>query len=149
MHQARLQNVQYKSATTSASAPTAGPDGTSAQLDAESQTALLTDQSSKINALYSTLPTLQSLTPLLPTVLERLRSLSSIHAGAAEAASDLAELESRQESVEGEIKRWREALEQVEGKMREGEAAMRRNAEVIGKAVKNVEDRVERLQGVS
>ncbi|KAL9063306.1 MAG: hypothetical protein Q9157_008313, partial [Trypethelium eluteriae] len=43
------------------------------------------DQGSKINALYGTLPTIENLAPLLPSVLDRLHTLRAVHVNAARA----------------------------------------------------------------
>ncbi|OJD19635.1 hypothetical protein AJ78_00366 [Emergomyces pasteurianus Ep9510] len=103
------------------------------------------EQAAKIQALYTTLPTITSLHPLLPSVLERLRSLRAIHAGAARAAEDLDALEDRQAEMKREIEQWRDGLEVVEGKVRECEVAMKGNMEIVGPWVKGLEGRLERL----
>ncbi|PGG95071.1 hypothetical protein AJ79_10283 [Helicocarpus griseus UAMH5409] len=105
------------------------------------------EQAAKIQALYTTLPTITSLHPLLPSVLERLRSLRAIHAGAARAAEDLEALEERQAEMKKEIEQWREGLRIVEGRVKEGEEAMKGNMEVMGPWVKGLEKRLEGLGG--
>lgn len=103
------------------------------------------EQASKIQALYATLPTIQSLHPLLPSVLERLRSLRAIHAGTAQAAESLDELERRQADMKKEIEQWREGLKVVEGKMGQGEAAMKSNIELVEPWVRDLEKRLDSL----
>ncbi|KAJ9263404.1 hypothetical protein DTO212C5_7589 [Paecilomyces variotii] len=105
------------------------------------------EQAAKIQALYATLPTIQSLHPLLPSVLERLRSLRAIHAGAAQASQSLDQLETRQMEMKKEIEQWREGLKIVEEKVVEGEKAMKNNLDVVGPWVKDLEKRLERLEG--
>ncbi|OAX84652.1 hypothetical protein ACJ72_00988 [Emergomyces africanus] len=105
------------------------------------------EQAAKIQALYTTLPTITSLHPLLPSVLERLRSLRAIHAGAARAAEDLDALEDRQAEMKREIEQWRDGLGVVEEKVRECEVAMKGNMEVVGPWVKGLEGRLEALEG--
>ena len=107
---------------------------------------LLDEQTSKINALYATLPTIQSLHPLLPSVLDRLRSLSGIHAGAGRARADLDEVDRRQKEVWSEIERWRVGLEGVEKVVQEAEDVMRGNVEVIGAMVRGVEEKLVKLE---
>ncbi len=102
---------------------------------------------SKVSALYSTLPRIAELSPLLPLVLERLRSLQTIHAGAAIAREDLEELERGQAAVQGGIEEWRGGLERLEGRVREGEGVMRVNVGALGEAVRAVEGRVKVLEG--
>ncbi|KAJ9292986.1 hypothetical protein DTO271G3_8284 [Paecilomyces variotii] len=105
------------------------------------------EQAAKIQALYATLPTIQSLHPLLPSVLERLRSLRAIHAGAAQASQSLDQLETRQMEMKKEIEQWREGLKIVEEKVVEGEKAMKNNLDVVGPWVKDLEKRLEKLEG--
>ncbi|KIX98748.1 uncharacterized protein Z520_05209 [Fonsecaea multimorphosa CBS 102226] len=107
----------------------------------------LDEQSAKITALYNVLPTIQNLQPLLPVVLERLRTLSVIHDGAAQAKGLVDELESRQGETREEIARWREAVETVEKGMEELEGVMKENVEVIGGRVGEMEGRIGRLEG--
>ncbi|KAI9812416.1 MAG: hypothetical protein M1827_004647 [Pycnora praestabilis] len=103
------------------------------------------EQTSKINALYGTLSTIESLSPLLPSVLDRLRSLRAIHADAATASESLARAEKRQDEMTGEIRRWREGLEKVEGAMREGEGSLGKNMRVVEGWVKDLEGRMTKM----
>ncbi len=103
------------------------------------------EQISKINALYGTLPTIESLAPLLPSVLDRLRSLQTIHADAAAASQSLAQLETRQEAMVDELKAWREGLERVEVATKEGEQTMAENATVVETWVEELEARMSKL----
>ncbi|KAJ5169761.1 uncharacterized protein N7500_002544 [Penicillium coprophilum] len=105
------------------------------------------DHAAKIQALYTTLPTIQSLHPLLPSVLERLRSLRACHTGAAHAADSLNELEKRHAEMASEIEQWREGLTTVEEKMKQGEAALRSNVETVEPWVRDLESRLARLEG--
>lgn len=107
--------------------------------------AAASEQSAKIQALYQTLPTITSLHPLLPTVLERLRSLRAIHAGAATASQDLDALEQRQADMKKEIDQWREGLKAMEEKVKESEETMKGNMEVMGPWVKDLEKRLDAL----
>ncbi|KAM5467881.1 hypothetical protein MauCBS54593_005159 [Microsporum audouinii] len=103
------------------------------------------EQAAKIQALYTTLPTITSLHPLLPSVLERLRSLRAIHAGAATASQDLDALEQRQVDMTKEIDQWREGLKAMEQKVKESEETMKGNMEVMGPWVKDLEKRLDAL----
>lgn len=106
---------------------------------------VLDDQTSKIRSLYQTLPTITSLHPILPTVLERLRSLSTVHAGAAQAADDLGELEKGQATLEDDLMKWRKGLERVEEMMTEGEGVLKGNVEVVGQRLTDLELRTKKL----
>ena len=103
------------------------------------------EQRSKINALYGTLPTIESLAPLLPSVLDRLRSLRSLHADAATASQTLAKLEARQEDARQELQGWREGLEKVENAMKQGEQTVKENTETIESWVKELEVRMQKF----
>lgn len=100
---------------------------------------------SKINALYGALPTIESLAPLLPATLDRLRSLQTIHADAAAANQNLAQLETQQEAMVQELKTWREGLETVERKVMEGENTMVENSTVVETWVKELEERMSKF----
>lgn len=97
---------------------------------------------SKINALYGTIPTIESLAPLLPATLDRLRSLHTIHADAAAASHNLTQCETRQEAMAQELKIWREGLETVERKVKEGENTMAENTTSVETWVKELEERM-------
>lgn len=100
------------------------------------------EQAAKINALYGTLPTIQNLTPLLPPLLDRLRSLRMIHADAATAAETFARLEKKQSEMAAEIQQWKQGLEKVEDAIRQGDAAMAKNMDVMSEWVKGLEDKM-------
>ena len=104
------------------------------------------EQRSKINALYGTLSTIESLAPLLPSVLDRLRSLRQLHANAATASQTLASLEARQEEAKQELQAWREGLEKVENAMKQGEQTANGNTETIEGWVKELEERMQKLR---
>ena len=78
---------------------------------------------------------------------DRLRSLRAIHAGAARASEDLDALEQRQADMKREIDQWREGLKVVEERVREGEATMKGNMGVMGPWVKDLESRLEKIEG--
>ncbi|KAI9842037.1 MAG: hypothetical protein M1837_007533 [Sclerophora amabilis] len=99
----------------------------------------------KINSLHAILPTLTHLSPTLAPLLERLRSLRRLHSEATSAAQGLDELERRQGMLEGEIGKWREGLERLEGKVKEGEGTMGENVKVVEAWVKGLEARVKDL----
>lgn len=101
------------------------------------------DQTSKINALYGTLATIESLFPMLPSVLDRLRSLRTIHADAALASEGLSKIEGRQAAMAEELKEWRDGLEKVESAIQNGEMTMKSNMDVVERWVKELEKRLQ------
>lgn len=109
-------------------------------------TLFLDEQAAKITALYNLIPTIQSLQPLLPTVLERLRALSVVHAGAADTKGEMDEIENRLAQWERDLEKWREAVQSVESGMEEGREVMKENVEVIGGRVREIEQRMKLLE---
>ena len=103
------------------------------------------DDLTKLQSLYTLLPTLQSLSPTVPALLTRLHSLRTLHAGAASAASELEDIEKRQVEMETELKAWREGLEKVEEAVEEASEANGKNGRVVGTWVKELEERMKML----
>jgi nuclear migration protein JNM1 len=104
-----------------------------------------TENVSKINALYGTLATIDSLSPTLPTVLARLRTLRLLHTSAAGAGSTLDEIEKRQAEQASEIKQWKDALTQVEKNLRSSEGGLIENVKSVEGWVKDLDARMARL----
>ncbi|EAW10713.1 uncharacterized protein ACLA_051850 [Aspergillus clavatus NRRL 1] len=138
------QNARLASTTTAE--PTSDTASSSSATEVDQAATQRDEQATKIQALYATLPTIQSLHPILPSVLERLRSLRAIHAGAAQAAESLNELEKRHAAMTGEIDQWREGLKVVEEKMGLSETAMKSNIELVEPWVRDLEQRLDRLE---
>ncbi|KAL7269340.1 hypothetical protein RUND412_008003 [Rhizina undulata] len=107
------------------------------------------ERDAKINALYGALPTIESLAPLLPAVLDRLRSLRSIHADAGKTVAGLEKVVRRQEEMAGEIQRWREALEKVEGVVKDGEGRIEGNMAKVEEWVKELEEKMKMTEGMA
>ena len=103
------------------------------------------EQTTKINALYGTIPTIESLSPLLPPLLDRLRSLRAMHADAAAAADTLARLEQKQAEMAADVRQWREGLERVEKAVGEGDGAMEENMKTVQGWVGALEEKMARL----
>ncbi|KAF2736678.1 hypothetical protein EJ04DRAFT_510977 [Polyplosphaeria fusca] len=105
------------------------------------------DQEAKINALYGALPTIDKISPLLPLVLERLRTLRLVHTSAWQASEVLAELERRQGRQEDEIRKWEQSLEVAERDVATQEKSLQQNMKKVGMWVKGLEDRVAKMPG--
>lgn len=123
--------------STPASGRDVRPNGTPAISDSE--------HDSKINALFGTLPTIENLSPSLPMVLERLRTLRLIHASAGDASTILDGIEKRQTEQAAEIDRWQEALTKVETSLTEGEGILTANVKLVSGWVKDLEARMGKL----
>ncbi|KAF3905547.1 hypothetical protein AA313_de0204599 [Arthrobotrys entomopaga] len=113
------------------------PEGPSYLADAENE--------AKVNALYGTLDTIDRLSPLLPAVLDRLRSLRSVHAEAARSVQTLQTIEKKQEEMQIEINKWKEALEKVEKAVGENEKTVGGNMQEVEKWVRTLEEKVRQL----
>jgi nuclear migration protein JNM1 len=103
------------------------------------------EQETKINALYGILPTIENLTPILPPLLDRLRSLRAIHADAATASDTLTRIEKQQAEMAAELKQWNEGLVKIETAIKEGNVSIANNKQVMEEWVKDLEERMEDL----
>ncbi|ERS99835.1 dynactin 2 [Sporothrix schenckii 1099-18] len=124
-----------------------GPGHTAkdASRDASKEASKDDGDDAKINALYGTLPTIEQLAPLLPPLLDRLRSLRAIHADAAGASELLDALAQQQADTAAEVKQWRQGLDTMEAALRDGETTMGKNAQVMEGWVKGLEARLDKL----
>ncbi|KAK7421035.1 hypothetical protein QQX98_002393 [Neonectria punicea] len=100
------------------------------------------EQEARINALYGILPTIENLTPILPPLLDRLRSLRAIHSDAATASETLTRIETQQAEMTTELKQWNEGLEKIEAAMKASGAAVESNKTVMEGWVKELEERI-------
>ena len=141
--EARKSAKAAQDALSGSESPTQQPNG--ANDLAASQSIEDSEQVSKINALYGTLPTIESLSPLLPSLLDRLRSLRLVHADAANASQSLAKAESRQEAMAEDLRNWREGLQKVEEMLKQNEQTMNGNMSTVEGWVKELEERVQKL----
>ncbi|PMB66634.1 Dynactin subunit 2-A [Beauveria bassiana] len=115
--------------------------GSSSQAQADDSA----EQETKINALYAVLPTIESLAPILPPLLDRLRSLRAIHADAAAASQTLDQIEQRQADMTAELKQWREGLQKLQETMKESDSTVKGNMTVMEGWVKDLEGRMAKL----
>jgi len=104
------------------------------------------ESDAKINALYGILPTIESLSPMLPPLLDRLRSLRAIHADAASASETLERLEKDQAEMAAELKQWRVGLEKMEEAIKGGDETVQGNMKVMEGWVKGLEERMDKLK---
>lgn len=100
------------------------------------------EQESRVNALYGTLPTIERLTPMLAPLLDRLRSLRTIHADAAMASQTLERIEQQQATLAGELKQWRAGIEELEGALKQSNGVVKANVDVMEGWVRDLEQRM-------
>ncbi|KAF2013316.1 hypothetical protein BU24DRAFT_424328 [Aaosphaeria arxii CBS 175.79] len=139
LKQSKQDSLQYEGA--------ASPPPNGKPIDAKSRAD--TDQDAKINALYGTLPSIDKLSPMLPIVLERLRTLRLVHTAAWQADEVLTELENRQSKQEDEIQKWATSLENVEKDVKECEQSLQQNMRTVGDWVKKLEERMENMPSIA
>lgn len=113
--------------------------------DEETPTLLTSEDMTRLQSLYTLLPTLQSLSPTVPALMTRLRSLRTLHTTAANASADLESLEQRQAEMDQELKMWREGLEKVEEAVKNADEANGRNGSTMKGWVDDLEKRVKAL----
>ncbi|KDE09180.1 hypothetical protein MVLG_00502 [Microbotryum lychnidis-dioicae p1A1 Lamole] len=112
---------------------------------ATSSTQLPPDALQKIDALFALLPRLDPLLPLAPRVLNRLRSLSTLHTSAHEFGSILAQLREEVGRLTEAETGLKEVVEGFGMSLQENEGRMKGNLEGLEKRVKEV---VRRLEGL-
>ena len=149
--QAVQQSQAARSRPTSAVSSTTvvvgdGSTRPSAATDTDADPGLAAEQAQRIARLRSTLPTIEALAPLLPPVLDRLRSLKRIHADAAVAGEGLREVERRQGICWEELGKWRGAVERVEDLVGKAQQNRDGNRRLLEEWVKGLEGRVGRLE---
>ncbi|SCZ88395.1 BZ3500_MvSof-1268-A1-R1_Chr2-1g04382 [Microbotryum saponariae] len=110
-----------------------------------SSTQLPPDALQKIDALFALLPRLDPLLPLAPRVLNRLRSLSTLHTSAHEFGSTLAQLREEVGRLTEAEKGLQEVVEGFGTSLEENEGRMKGNLEGLEKRVKEVVQRLEAL----
>ncbi|KAF2869333.1 hypothetical protein BDV95DRAFT_498605 [Massariosphaeria phaeospora] len=103
------------------------------------------EQDAKVNALYGTLPTIDRLSPMLPIIIERLRTLRLVHTSAWQADTLLTELEAKQARVEHELQMFNKMLDTNIKDQKTCEDKVKYNMEVVGGWVKGLEERVKKL----
>ena len=139
------EEADQLSSTTSDPSAKPQQNGTSTPDSEHAQSGLAASDVEKLRSLHNLLPTLQSLSPTVPALLDRLRSLHTLHVGAANAASELEDLERRQDDFEKELTEWREGLDRVEKAVREADDTNGRNGKVVMKWVTDIEGKMSKL----
>jgi nuclear migration protein JNM1 len=103
------------------------------------------DVTRKVNALYATLATIDSVAPLVGGVVDRLRSMARVHADAAGVTGGVKTVEEGLGRMEGEVKEWRAVLEKVEMGMKDVGGKVGGAVEQVEKVVKDLEGRVKEM----
>jgi len=103
------------------------------------------DVTTKINALYAALENIDKISPLVPGVVERLRTMSRVHADAAGTTGGMKDIRERLGRMERDLKEWEEGISKVEIALKEVGGQIGGVAERIEQVVSGLEDRVKKL----
>lgn len=105
----------------------------------EDSSRLPADTAQQVEALFSTLPRIESLAPAVPQLVMRLRSLASLHGAAGSFVDDL-------ETVRREGARLSESAERTKEAVTRLEASMAANASTVQANMAALEARLAKLQ---
>lgn len=112
----------------------------------ETDVILSTSDLEKINSLHSVLPRIDPLIGIVPALLTRLRSLSTLHASASSFQARMTQLQedaSKMKETHGEMK---EVLDGLSMSMKQQGEVMKGNWDSLGERLKSVEERMAKLQ---
>jgi len=98
-----------------------------------------------LQSLFALLPRLDPLIPIIPPLLARLRSLSTLHAEALGIAADLRELQAADRNVTDEERELRSIVAGVQQGVTEALSSIANNWEAVQGRVEALEKRVEAL----
>lgn len=116
------------------------------KMDSEASELNATSQEKKIDALYENLEMIESISPILPNLLDRLKALRIIHADAATVTTGLKDCTQRQHIIQDEMTELKETLERVESTMKESKITIQSNMIEIENMVKQLEQKVDHFQ---
>lgn len=103
------------------------------KLSEQSRNLQESDVSVKIDGLYRALDTINGLSPTVPLVLDRLRSLQKVHEDAAESRTKLQTIQTDLAARSEEIRGWKTTLERVEKQVQSSGGVMHENLEAVRK----------------
>ncbi|EMR11378.1 hypothetical protein PNEG_00403 [Pneumocystis murina B123] len=116
------------------------------KMDSETSELNTTSQEKKINALYESLEMIESISPILPNLLDRLKALRIIHADAAAVTTGLKDCTQRQHIIQDEMIELKETLQKVESAMKESKMTIQSNMIEIENMVKELEQKVDHFE---
>ncbi|KAM0791538.1 hypothetical protein ACM66B_005987 [Microbotryomycetes sp. NB124-2] len=116
-----------------ASRPTTGSD------------TLTPDALQKIDTLFALVPRLEPLVPLAPRLLARLRSLSTLHASAADFSSELASAKTELEKLTDERDGLKEVIAELSQSLSENESRLKTNLEAMDTRFEKLSQRMKEL----
>lgn len=99
-----------------------------------------------LTALFPLLGRLDPMLPVLPGVLNRLRSLASLHSEAARVAEGLRRLQAEDKRGTEELKDLQEVVRGVQGGLGEAVTGIQNNWAVVDERMRGLEERLRKLQ---
>ncbi|KTW30741.1 hypothetical protein T552_00453 [Pneumocystis carinii B80] len=116
------------------------------KMDSKTSDLNTTPQEKKIDALYENLEMIESISPILPNLLDRLKALRIIHADAATVTTGLKDCTQRQHIIQDEMLELKETLQKVESTMKESKITIQSNMMEIENMVKKLEQKVDHFE---
>ncbi|CAO1619857.1 unnamed protein product [Parajaminaea phylloscopi] len=100
---------------------------------------------SKLDDAFALCSRVQTLLPLAPALLQRLRSLSQLHASASDFATTLDNVDQSQRQVEAQLSEMAGALKEVGDSLKENEARVKGNLEIVMQRMEDLDKRIAAL----
>ena len=126
---------------------TSADPAASATTEASSTTATLTPaEVTKLQHLFDVSTRLEPLLPVIPSVLNRLQTLSEVHASAAQFGTTLDELQESSAERQQQEQEMVELLNKIEANMEENRRKVEANLESLQSRIEEVTARLERVQ---
>lgn len=100
----------------------------------------------RLNSLFALLPRLDPLLPVIPPLLTRLRSLSTLHAESISIAEDLRGLQASDRTIGGEERELQAIVSGVQQGMSDATASISKNWESLQSRLKALDDKLAQLQ---
>ncbi|ORX34148.1 hypothetical protein BD324DRAFT_636853 [Kockovaella imperatae] len=121
------------------------PLGSQSPEKGASSVALSSAEYESLQSLFAILPRLDPLIPIITPLLARLKSLSGLHAEAAQTVSTLRAVQEGTKRNGDEVKELVGVVQGVKGGLEEGAKAVERNWTGLGDRMKSLEDRIKAL----
>jgi nuclear migration protein JNM1 len=128
-----------------AAAARRNPSGSNSQPSSDKTVTLSAADYTALQGLFALLPRLDPLLPIVPPLLDRLRSLSGLHAAASEVADGLVRLRESEKKGGEEVKELTDIVEGVQKGLDEAGKTILTNWEGLERRLKELEQRVETL----
>lgn len=112
---------------------------------ASSNAALPEEQSKKLAAVFPVLERVEPMLPLVPVLLARLQSLSTLHTSASTVVADLEALRSAQAQASAQETEMQQLLQGVRESMQANQQTVTANLEALEQRLERLDERVAKL----